>query len=87
MDTKEFTRAMAEHKGISEQTAYRYINSVMDTIRQILTEGEEVKIGGFGKFTVVTDLEGNKTVMFCSGKSLRQAITAGEGIAYSKSNT
>ncbi len=50
MDTKVFTRELAERKGISEQTAYRYINSVMDTIRQILTEGEEIKIGSFGKF-------------------------------------
>ena len=79
MDTKEFIEELAKRKNISEQTAYRYINSVMDTIRQILTEGEEIKIGGFGKFTVVTDLEGNKTVMFCSGKSLKQLINAGEG--------
>ena len=79
MDTKEFTRELAERKGISEQTAYRYINSVMDTIRQLLAEGVEVKIGSFGKFTVVTDLEGNKTAMLCSAKSLKQAITAVEG--------
>ena len=79
MDTKEFIEELAKRKNISEQTAYRYINLVMDTIRQILTEGEEVKIGGFGKFTVITDLEGNKTVMFCSGKPLKQAINAEEG--------
>ena len=71
MDAKEFTRELAERKGISEQTAYRYINSVMDTIRQLLAEGVEVKIGNFGKFTVVTDLEGNKTAMLCSAKSLK----------------
>ena len=80
MDTREFTRELAARKGISEQSAYRYINAVMDTIRQVLAEGNEVKIGSFGKFTVVTDLEGNKTAMLCAGKSLRQAITAGEGI-------
>ena len=38
------------------------------------------KIGSFGKFTFVTDLEGNKTAMLCPAKSLRQALTAGEGI-------
>ena len=80
MDTKEFTRELAERKGISEQTAYRYINTVMDTIRQLLAEGVEVKIGSFGKFKVITDLVGNKTAMLCSAKSLRQAITAWEGI-------
>lgn len=74
MDTMEFTRELAKRKGVSEQTAYRYINSVMDTIRQILAEGDEVRIGSFGKFTVISDLEGNKSPAFCSGKSLRQAI-------------
>lgn len=81
MDTKEFTRELAQRKSISEQTAYRYINSVMDTVRQVLADGDEVRIGSFGKFTVVTDLSGDKTVMFCSGKSLKQAINAGEGIS------
>lgn len=80
MDSIEFMREVAKRKGVSEMTAYRYINSVMDTIRQILTEGEEIKIGSFGKFTVVTDLEGNKTAVLCPAKSLRQALTAGEGI-------
>ena len=80
MDTQEFTRELAARKGVSEVTAYRYINSVMDTIRQVLAEGEEIKIGSFGKFTVITDLEGNKTAMLCAGKSLRQALTAGEGV-------
>ena len=79
MDTREFTRALAKRKGISEQTAYRYINTVMDTIRMILADGEEIRIGSFGKFTVVTELNGNRTVMFCSGKSLKQTINAGEG--------
>ena len=53
---------------------------VMDIIRQILTEGNEVAIGSFGKFTVITDLSGNKTVMLCPAKSFKQAINAGEGI-------
>ena len=80
MDTKEFTREFADRKCISEVTAYRYINSVMDIIRQVLTEGNEVAIGSFGKFTVITDLSGNKTVMLCPAKSFKQAINAGEGI-------
>ena len=80
MDTKEFTRELADRKGISEVTAYRYINSVMVIIRQVLTEGNEVAIGSFGKFTVITDLSGNKTVMLCPAKSFKQAINAGEGI-------
>jgi nucleoid DNA-binding protein len=76
----EFTRELAARKGISEQTAYRYINTVMDTLRQVMSEGKEVSIGSFGRFTVVTDLSGDKTVMFCSAKSLKQAVNAGVGI-------
>lgn len=52
----------------------------MDTIRQLLAEGEEVRIGSFGRFTVISDLSGNKTPAFLSGKSFRQAVSAGEGI-------
>lgn len=80
MDSIEFMKEVAKRKGVSEMTAYRYVNSVMDTIRQVLAEGEEIKIGSFGKFTVVTDLEGNKNAMLCASKSLNQALTAGEGI-------
>ena len=80
MDTKEFIKELANRKGISEQSAYRYINSVMDVLRQLLSEGEEVRVGSFGRFTVVTDLSGDKTVMFCSAKSLKQAVNAGEGM-------
>lgn len=80
MDSIEFMKEVAKRKGVSEMTAYRYVNSVMDTIRQVLAEGEEIKIGSFGKFTVVTDLEGNKNAMLCASKSLKQALTAGEGI-------
>ena len=80
MDSIEYMRELAKRKGVSEQSAYRYVNSVMDTIRQVLAEGEEIKIGSFGNFTVVTDLEGNKTAMLCASKSLKQTLTAGEGI-------
>ena len=78
MDTREFTRALAKRKGISEQTAYRNINSVMDTIRLILADGKEIEIGSFGKFTVVTELDGSRTAVFRAAKSLNRAIVGGE---------
>ena len=78
MDTRDFTRELAARKGISEQTAYRCINTVMDTIRVILADGEEIRIGSFGKFTVVTELDGNKTVVLRPAKSLDRAIVGGE---------
>ena len=79
MDTKDFVKEIARHKGVTEETAYRYVNTVMDTIRIVLTEGREIKIGSFGKFTVVTDIEGNKTPMLCPAKSFRAAVNEGEG--------
>ena len=79
MDTKDFVKEIARHKGVTEETAYRYVNTVMDTIRIVLTEGREIKIGSFGKFTVVTDIEGNKTPMLCPAKSFKAAVNMGEG--------
>ena len=76
----EFAKELAKRKGISEMSAYRYINTVMDTIRQLLAEGEEVRIGGFGRFTVIGDLSGNRMPAFVSGKAFRMAVSAGEGI-------
>lgn len=53
----------------------------MDVLRQILTEGEEVRVGSFGRCTVVNDLSGgDKTVISCSAKSLKQVLNVGEGI-------
>lgn len=79
MDTKEFTKELAARRGISEAAAYRSINMVLDTIRQLLTEGEEVKIGSFGRFTVISDIEGNSIPVFFSGKAFRQAVGKKEG--------
>ena len=78
MDTRDFTRELAARKGISEQTAYRYINTVMDTNRLILADGKEIEIGSFGKFTVVTEMNGSKSVVFRAAKSLNRAIGGGE---------
>ena len=44
MNNLEFAKELAKRKGISEASAYRYINTVMDTIRQLLAEREEVRI-------------------------------------------
>ena len=52
----------------------------MDVLRQVLSEGKEVRVGSFGLFMVITDLLGDKTVMLCSTKSLKQAVNVGEEI-------
>ena len=80
MNNLEFAKELAKRKGISEMSAYRYINTVMDTIRQLLAEGEEVRIGGFGRFTVISDISGNRMPAFVSGKAFRMAVGEREGI-------
>ena len=80
MNTREFTKELAKRRGLSEPAAYFCINTVMDTIRQMLSEGDEVQIGSFGKFTIITDISGNRIPTFVCGKAFRQAVTAGEGI-------
>lgn len=53
-----------KRKGLSRETAYKYVNDVMDTIRIVLLQNYEVEIGGIGTFTVVTDLKGKRTPFF-----------------------
>ena len=52
MDKNEFIDAVAKQKGISRGKAYRSVEAVMDTIRILIMQGEEIKIGGFGTFDV-----------------------------------
>ena len=57
----------------------------MDVLRQLLSEGEEVRVGSFGWFMVITDPLGDKTVMFCSTKSLKQIVKAGNVVIWTTS--
>ena len=36
----------------------------MDTIRILVMQGEEIKIGGFGTFDIVTDIRGERIPVF-----------------------
>ena len=56
MNRKEFIKEVSKRKELSRTSAYRSVNAVMDTIRMALLNGDEVEIGGFGTFAVVTDL-------------------------------
>ena len=69
-----FVKAVAKQNGISSRQAYRAVNSVLDTLRVMLSEGEEIEIGGFGTFGVLTDLRGNRTPFFRSGKALKRVL-------------
>ncbi len=74
MKRAEFVKAVAKQNGISSRQAYRAVNSVLDTLRVMLSEGEDIEIGGFGTFEVLTDLRGNRTPFFRSGKALKRVL-------------
>lgn len=74
MKRAEFVKAVAKQNGISSRQAYRAVNSVLDTLRVLLSGVEEIEIGGFGTFEVLTDLRGNRTPVFRSGKALKRVL-------------
>ena len=79
MNKTDFIKAVSERKGISSRKAYREVNDVMDTLRVILTSGDDVQLGGFGTFEVLTDLRGERIIAFNASKVLKQTININRG--------
>lgn len=78
MNRKEFINEVSRRKGISHTKAYHSVNAVMDTIRMLLQEGNEIEIGGFGTFLVITDLKGECVPVFKVGSALRNVLNTFE---------
>lgn len=76
MNRAEFVDEVAKRKGLSHDVAYKYVNGVMDTIRIVLLQNDEVEIGGFGTFTVITDLKGKRTPVFQTGQVMGTLLNA-----------
>ena len=74
MNRKEFVKEVSKRKGLSQTREYCSVNAVMDTIRIALLNGDEVEIGGFGTFAVVTDLKGERIPVFKAGKALKNIL-------------
>lgn len=74
MNRKEFVREVSKRKGLTKMRAYRSVNAVMGTIRMALLNGDEVEIGGFGTFAVVTDLKGECIPVFKAGRALMNVL-------------
>lgn len=74
MNKTDFIKAVSERKGITPRKAYREVNDVMDTLRVILSSGDDVQLGGFGTFEVLTDLRGERIIAFNASKVLKQTI-------------
>ncbi len=76
MNKTDFIKAVAKRKGISSRRAYREVNDVMDTLRIILSSGDDVQLGGFGAFEILTDLRGERIPVFKGGKALKKVLNA-----------
>ena len=74
MNKTEFVKAVAKNSGISSRQAYRAVSCVMDTLRVLLSEGEEIEIGGFGTFSVLTGSSGMLYPFFVSSKALNRVL-------------
>ena len=74
MNKNDFINEVAKRKGITPRRAYREVNDVMDTLRVILSSGEEVQLGGFGTFEVLTDLRGERIPAIKGSKILKLAL-------------
>ncbi len=74
MNKTSFISEVAKRMGISSRRAYRAVNDVMDTLRVILSSGEDVKLGGFGTFEVLTDIRGERIPVFKGGKALKKVL-------------
>lgn len=79
MSGQEFVREVSKRKGLSRTRAYRSVNAVMDTIRMALLNGDEIEIGGFGTFAVVTDLKGERIPVFKAGKAFKNVVNVNGG--------
>lgn len=78
MKRSEFIAEMSKLKGMSYKKSSQAVNAVMDTIRVVLLNGDDVEIGGFGTFSIITDLKGERIPFFQSGKTLRNVLNTFE---------
>lgn len=74
MNKNDFIKAVAKRQGITPRKASREVNNVMDTLRVILSNREEVQLGGFGTFGVLTDLRGERIPVFKGGRALNKVL-------------
>ena len=45
----------------------------------VIMEGNDVEIGGFGTFCIITDLKGNRIPVFKCGNALRNVVNENGG--------
>lgn len=89
MNKKEFVKAISEKLGTTQKAAGEYLDAVVEVIMEALAEGTEVKISGFGTFSVTEraaregrnpmtgetiQIDAKKSPKFKAAKALKDAV-------------
>ena len=89
MNKNDLIAAVAERTGLSKAQAARSVDSTFDTIMDALKDGNEVRIIGFGSFTVMPraatqgrnprtgeliNIPASNAPKFKAGKALKDAV-------------
>ena len=89
MTRTELVANVAEKAGITKKSADVVLNSLFETIKQALVEGDKVQIIGFGTFEIGNraarkgrnpqsgaeiDIPASKLPSFKAGKALKEAV-------------
>ena len=53
MNKQEFVKRLAVNTGASQAQSKEFLDAFLDTVTEVLAEGEDVNFVGFGKFSVV----------------------------------
>lgn len=89
MNKAEFIKAVAQKVDATQKLTGEFVDAVFTTITEELTEGNEVSISGFGKFSVTErsaregrnpstgeamHIESSKSVKFKTSSTLKNAV-------------
>lgn len=89
MNKNDFVASVAGSTDMSKADASRAVDSVFDTIKDSLSRGEEVRLVGFGTFSVAhrkatqgrnprtgerIQIAASKQAKFKAGKALKEAV-------------
>lgn len=89
MSKAKMTEKVAAKMNSPKTEASKNIEAFLDTIQEALASGEDVKIPGFGSFSVahrqerqgrnpqtgeIMTIPANKTIKFSPGKTLKEAV-------------
>lgn len=90
MNKQELVAAVAEKSGLMKKDAEKAVNAMVNSIEEVLAEGDSVQLIGFGTFCVrerkartgrnprkpdeTIEIAATKAPCFKAGKSLKEAV-------------